>query len=42
MNKTDGVNPANTPRLANDTDYGLPGAAWTTNANTVARMMYGL
>jgi aldehyde dehydrogenase (NAD+) len=29
-------------RLANDTDYGLGGAAWTMNVNTMTKMMHGL
>ena len=29
-------------RLANDTDYGLGGAVWTTNVSTMNRMMHGI
>jgi len=29
-------------KLANDTDYGLGGACWTTNVSTMTRMMHGI
>jgi len=29
-------------RLANDTEYGLGGAVWTTNASTAMRMVHGI
>jgi aldehyde dehydrogenase (NAD+) len=29
-------------KLANDTDYGLAGAAWTTNVSTMTKMMHGI
>jgi len=29
-------------RLANDTDYGLGGACWTTNVRTMTQMMHGI
>jgi aldehyde dehydrogenase (NAD+) len=29
-------------KLANETDYGLGGAVWTTNVSTVSKMMHGI
>jgi aldehyde dehydrogenase (NAD+) len=29
-------------RLANDTEYGLGGAVWTTNVGTMLKMMHGI
>lgn len=29
-------------KLANDTDYGLGGAVWTTNVSTMSKLMHGI